>query len=63
MRTLFVPLEVRKAVWVSYTLLSAYLHLCKGIVTFEVTHGIDSQFQVRVVAFKIMWIVVGIVVG
>lgn len=41
----------------------SHLHLCKGVVSFQVAHLIDSQLQVRVVAFKIMWIVVGLVVG
>lgn len=41
----------------------SHLHLCEGIVSFQVTHLIDSQLQVRVVAFKIMRIVVGFVVG
>lgn len=41
----------------------SYLHLCERVVSFEVSHVIDSQLQIRVVTFKVMRIVVGVVIG
>lgn len=54
---------ISRQMQLGYDLSHSHLHLCEGVVSFEENHVIVAQLQVRVVAFEIMWIVVGLVVG